>query len=219
MTVPPSDAQPQPAQPERRPVMPQAQPPVAPPPTAPAPTYQQPPPAVPPPGYQAPAGVPPVGAAAVPAAAVPAEPATRVVIDAPRYWAGVAATAVVAALVGIVGVLVFEDVLDIDLVVQDLFGTDDTRWALALSGAVIAVVAGALLHVLTLTTPRPRAFFGWIMALGIVVSALLPLGWTDETDTALATGLVHVLMGIAIWSLLAGVALRTSRTVRETPTA
>ena len=41
---------------------------------------------------------------------------SRVVIDAPRLWGGGVATALVAALVAAVGVLICRDVLDIKLV-------------------------------------------------------------------------------------------------------
>ena len=44
-------------------------------------------------------------------------------VDAGRFWAGVVATALVAALVGLVGVVIVDQILDIELVVQDVFGT------------------------------------------------------------------------------------------------
>ena len=77
--------------------------------------------------------------------------------------------------------------------------------------AVIAVLAGGLLHLLVLTTPKPKAFFGWIMFLGTLTAALLPLTWTDVLESSISAGLVNALIGIAIWSLLLGVLSRTLR--------
>ncbi|MBO9553844.1 hypothetical protein [Cellulomonas sp.] len=205
MTVPPRDSQyPHPEQP--------AVPPTAP--VAPAAPAAQPamPPAVPPPP---PAAVQPVVPVAVPAqAAVPVAtppPRTRVAIDAGRYWGGVAATAVVAALVGVVGVVVFERIFDITLVNKDPFGTGSSMGAYVVGAIATTLVAALLLQVLVLATPEPSTFFGWIMGLGTLVAALLPLTWTDDTTAALCSGLVNLLIGIAVWSLLTGVLARTSQ--------
>jgi hypothetical protein len=217
---PPAAAQPPASEP------PVAQPPVAQPVAQPVPqpvaqpTVVQPPVAQPvaqPPANQ-PHAVPPPVFAAVPqpaaAAPVPVRPTTpRLSLDAGRYWAGVAATAVVAALVGIVGVVVFDAILDVNLTYKDPFGTDSVVGAYVVGGAVGAVVAGGLLHLLVISTPRPRRFFGWIVGLATLVATLLPFAWTDDTTRAVCSGAVNMLVGIAIWSLLAGVYSRTVRRV------
>ncbi len=171
------------------------------------------PPAVEP---QATAPLPTTQAAPTPAtSAAPTAPAApRVVVRSGPYWGGVVATALVAALVGIVGVLVFQEILDVDVLAQDVFGFDNDYLAYAVGGALVAVVAGALLQVLALATPRPRAFFGWIMGLGTLVAALLPLSWEGEQSSQLCTGLVNLLVGIAIWSLLSSTLSRTATVVR-----
>ncbi len=181
------------------------------------------PPAATPSGVPASSAPPPVvvPSAVTPAAAVPPAwapgsappPQSRVVLRAGPFWGGALATALVAALVGVVGVLVLQSILDVDLVVHDPAGVDDDYLAYALGGFVAALAAAALLHLLVVSTPRPRAFFGWIMALAIVVVALLPLTWTDDVTSALCTGLVNLLVGVAIWSLLAGVLTRTTAVV------
>ncbi|MDQ0375848.1 hypothetical protein [Cellulomonas humilata] len=141
------------------------------------------------------------------APARPADPS----VDAGRFWAGVVATALVAALVGLVGVVIVDQILGFELAVQDVFGVDSTGAAYVVGAAVIAVLAGGLLHLLVLTTPKPKAFFGWIMFLGTLTAALLPLTWTDVLESSISAGLVNALIGIAIWSLLLGVLSRTLR--------
>jgi len=139
---------------------------------------------------------------------------TRLTVEAGRFWAGVAATALVAALVGVVGVIVLQQILRIDLVYRDPLGVGSAMGAYVLGGVLVAVVAGALLQLLVLTTPRPRAFFGWIVGLATLVATLLPLTWTDEMGSAVASGVVNLLIGIAVWSLLSGV---LGWTVRRVP--
>ena len=141
------------------------------------------------------------------APARPADPS----VDAGRFWAGVVATALVAALVGLVGVVIVDQILSFELAVQDVFGVNSTGAAYVVGAAVIAVLAGGLLHLLVLTTPKPKAFFGWIMFLGTLTAALLPLTWTDVLESSISAGLVNALIGIAIWSLLLGVLSRTLR--------
>ncbi|WP_251151775.1 hypothetical protein [Cellulosimicrobium sp. Marseille-Q4280] len=138
----------------------------------------------------------------------PADP--RLTVEAGRFWAGAAATALVAALIGLIGVIVFERIFTIELVPPpDLFSTGSQQAAWAIDGAILAILAAGLLHLLILSTPRPRAFFGWIMALVIVVIAVLPFAWTSDVTAAALSGLINLLIGIAVWSLLAGVAGRT----------
>ncbi|WP_456846984.1 hypothetical protein [Cellulomonas sp. P5_C6] len=189
--------------PERQSAYPHATPPPAPAP-APAPAPVPDPTVVYPAALQ-PAAVPPPVPAAAPRA--PAGPS----VDAGRYWAGVVATALVAALVGLVGVVIVDQILNIELAVKDIFGTDSTGAAYVVGAALFAVAAGGLLHLLVLTTPKPKAFFGWIMFLGTLTAALLPLTWTDKLESSISAGIVNALIGIAIWSLLVGVLGRTLR--------
>ncbi|MCC2315195.1 hypothetical protein [Cellulomonas xiejunii] len=173
--------------------------------------------AAPRPTSAAPASGPPAVSPAAPAAG-PAAPAgarteSRLTVETGRFWAGVAATALVAALVGVVGVIVLDQILRIDLVFRDPFGVGSPMGAYVLGGILVAVAAGALLQLLVLTTPRPRAFFGWILGLATVVATLLPLTWTDAIGSAIASGIVNLFIGIAVWSLLTGVLGWTVRRV------
>ncbi len=179
-----------------------APPPAVPPSTVP-PATAVPPATVPPPTAVAPAGVP----------AAPADPrATRLTVETRRFWSGAAATALVAALVGVVGVLVLERILRIDLAVGG--GAGSAMATYVLGGALAAVAAAGLLHVLVLTTPRPGAFFGWILGLVTLAATLLPLTSGAGVGAGIATGVVNLLVGVAVWSLLSGV---LGWTVRRVP--
>ena len=69
------------------------------------------------------------------------------------------------------------------------------------------------MHLLLLTTPRPRTFFGWIVGLATVIAALWPFTSDAGLDTKLVTMLINLVIGIAIGSLVSTVA--RSATVPE----
>jgi hypothetical protein len=139
----------------------------------------------------------------------PARP--QLTIDAGRLWAGGAATAVVAGLVAVVGVVIAEGILDLKMVrPRFLLDASDT-FALnyALTAALAAIVATGLAHLLVFTTPRPRAFFSWIVALATAVAVALPFAQDAELDAQIATAVVNLVIGISIMSLIGSVMGRT----------
>jgi Family of unknown function (DUF6069) len=133
-------------------------------------------------------------------------------VDAGKLWAGGAATALVAGLVGLIGVLISDAVLDIDPVVPGWLLGDGGRWTVAgrfaLTAAVAAVVATLLLHLLLLSTPGPRAFFGWIIALATVGAAAVPFASNGDLSEQIATSVITLCIGLAIGNLLLSVATR-----------
>jgi hypothetical protein len=136
---------------------------------------------------------------------VPSE--TSPTVDAGRLWTGGVATALVAALVAIVGVLICRGLLDVPVLAPTDEGTlgDATTFRLAALAALAALLATALLHLLLVSTPRPLRFFSWIVALATVAAALAPFLTDADLDEQLATAAIYLAIGIAIGSLLSGV--------------
>src|SRR5580700_10947953 len=85
-------------------------------------------------------------------------------VDAGRLWPGGIATAVVAALVALAGVLICRWLLHIPLLAPKSDGAygDVHTTGMVLAAAGAALVATALMHLLLIGTPRPLAFFHWI---------------------------------------------------------
>lgn len=135
-------------------------------------------------------------------------PPPRPRVDARQLWAGGAATAIVAALAAVVGILVCRWLFTIPVLAPRRDGAwgDASTGLYALSAAAAALVATALLYLLVVATPRPGTFFGWIMGLATVIAVVFPFSTTAPLSEKAATAIVNLVLGIAIVSLLSGVA-------------
>jgi hypothetical protein len=101
------------------------------------------------------------------------EPAGHVNVNAGRLWAGGVATALVAALAVLAGVLITQGVLGIPVLAPKAasdFGDSSTAVYAGLAVGC-ALLATALLHLLLVGTPRPFTFFAWITGLADVAAA------------------------------------------------
>ena len=137
-------------------------------------------------------------------------PGKRVVVDAPRLWGGGLATAVVAALVAAVGVLVCRDLLHVKLVEPPLIKiTDSFAGNYAITAFIAALVATGLAHLLSVVTPRPRIFFGWIVGLVTVVTMVLPFALEGNLEGKICAAVINMVIGLCIASLLSAVLSRT----------
>jgi uncharacterized protein DUF6069 len=139
-----------------------------------------------------------------------ATPGPRVLIDTGRLWGGGVASGLVAALVALVGVLICS-IVDVRLVrpallldVLDSFAGD-----YALTAFLLTLVATGVAHLVSLTTPRPRMFFSWIIVLATVAGIVAPFAVGDDTESQVATACINLALGICVLSLVGGVMSRT----------
>jgi hypothetical protein len=140
-------------------------------------------------------------------------PPPRPQVDAGRLWPGGIATAVVAALIAVVGVMLCRWLFNIPLLAPRRFGYygDIHTTDLVLIAAGAALLATGLAHLLLLSTPRPMTFFGWIIGLATVLAVLLPFSTSAPLDAKVATAAVDLVIGVAIGSLISGVGNRSVR--------
>jgi len=133
-------------------------------------------------------------------------------INAGRLWSGGVATAIVAALIGLVGLLIVRALLQIPYLAPVRSGAlGDSRTAvLCVSAALAALAATGLAHLLLLSTPRPMAYFGWIAGLLTAVAVVLPLLNDEAIAVRIATAVIHGVVGLAIISLVTGAAISAS---------
>ncbi len=133
-----------------------------------------------------------------------------VAVLAGRLWAGGVATGCIAALVAAVGVLLCSSVLNVRLVPTLVLSiTDSLAWNYAMTAFVLALVATGAAHLLSLTTPRPRVFFGWLVGLGTAAAMVMPFASEGSLAGKISTALINLAVGIAIGTLLTAVLSRT----------
>ena len=146
----------------------------------------------------------------------PASSRPRPKVDAGRLWTGGVATAAVAALVAVVGVLIARGLFDVPLLAPTGEGAlgDASTARLAGLAALAALLATGLMHLLLVSTPRPRTFFSWIMVLATLIAVLLPFLTDAEPATKVATAAVNLTIGTAIGSLVSSIARSAVRVVK-----
>jgi Family of unknown function (DUF6069) len=134
-------------------------------------------------------------------------------VDARLLWSGGAATAVVAALIALVGILVCRWLFHIPILAprQDGAWGDASTAGYAIAAAAAALVATAIMHLLLLTTPRPQMFFAWIIGLATVIAVVYPFSTGAPLSQEVATAVINLVLGAAIGSLINGTAARAIR--------
>lgn len=138
-------------------------------------------------------------------------------VDAQRLWAGGSATAVVAGFTVVTGVLVARGIFHVPVSAARSTSFADLATAMyAGRAAACALLATALLHVLLTGVPRPLAFFGWIIALAAVAAAVTPFTQSAPLESQVFTALINIVVGIAVISLLPGVARTALRPAGQT---
>ncbi|MDN5757383.1 MAG: hypothetical protein L0H59_02440 [Tomitella sp.] len=131
-------------------------------------------------------------------------------IDHAQYAAGVAATALVAAVAGYVITAIINAVYSRNNLGSAWGGGPQDPWDSALIGGVGALVAGVFLWVFLSLVPSPMTFFRWIAGLFVFASVVLPFlsetGWIGSLITAALNGF----LGLLVISLLTAVAAKTA---------
>jgi hypothetical protein len=145
------------------------------------------------------------------------QPPPRPRLNAGRLWSGGVATAVVAALIGFVGVLVVRAVFQVAFSGAKEAGAfgDSSTVLLCVLAAIAALAATGLAHLLLLSTPRPLAYLGWIVGLVTVIAVVLPFLSGRALPVSLAQAVIHLVIGMAIGSLVTGAAASASRDLRN----
>lgn len=136
--------------------------------------------------------------------------------DAGRLWSGGFATAIVAALIALIGVLVCRWLFNIPILAPQgdgAWGNANTLW-FVLVAAIVALAATGILHLLMLGTPDAGAFMKWIIGLVTVGAVVWPFSLAGASlQEKFATAAVCLVLGIAIGSLLTATAARALRRV------
>jgi hypothetical protein len=145
-------------------------------------------------------------------------PGTRAVgdytagIDQLRYWVGSALTALVAALVGIVGLVVAHGILHVPVMFGSATALTPVHVGVfGLASAGIALAAAALYDGLLHVAPSPRAYYSWLIALLTVLAVLLPFTTGAGLHSQIAFAAVNLGVGLVTLILVPIAAVNARR--------
>jgi uncharacterized protein DUF6069 len=137
-------------------------------------------------------------------------------LDPGRLWAGGAATALIAALVAVAGMLIARGLCRVAALApksDGIWGNANTA-TYALLAAAAALLATGLIHLLSVTTPAPSQFFGWTMALLTLIAVVLPLTIGADPGGRIATAIINLAIGVEV-TVLVHVTAASARRVRS----
>ncbi|MDO3649423.1 DUF6069 family protein [Nocardia mangyaensis] len=138
-------------------------------------------------------------------------------INMGKLWAGGVGTAIVAALLVVVAIMLVRGVLGVAILAPEgagAYGTvSTTSYALAAAGA--ALLATALLTVLLALMPSPLTFFTWICLLVTAVAVILPFTLVADMDAKIATAVINLLIGLCITTMLSSVGAAAQNEPRQ----
>ena len=123
-------------------------------------------------------------------------------IDQARFWVGAVLTSTVAALGGVIGLVVAQDLLHISLSQSPLAvgPIDITNYGL-LAG-VVAMLAAVLYAGLLAFAPRPSVYFGALGGLLTALAVLLPFTVATAVGGQIALAAINLVVGVLILSLI-----------------
>ncbi|MGH3794890.1 MAG: DUF6069 family protein [Pseudonocardiaceae bacterium] len=121
-------------------------------------------------------------------------------LDTKKLWSGGVTTAIIAALVAFVGLMVARGIFNVPVLAPTDAGLigDATTASLCSLAALSALVGTALLHLMLLGVPKPEMFFTAIGCLVTLAIALQPFTTTSSLTVKIATMLVYLATGLAI---------------------
>ena len=132
-------------------------------------------------------------------------------LDERRFRAAGLATSIVAALIGVVGILVARGIFAIPVLAPLSAGVwgGAATIVYAIAAFVCGPLATALMVLLLRTTPSPITYFGWIVGLITAFAAVIPLTASADITVKVATALINAAVGIAVGALTVSAARRS----------
>jgi uncharacterized protein DUF6069 len=135
-------------------------------------------------------------------------------IDQARYWVGAAMTAVVTALLGVIGVIVAHDIVHVPMLLGS--GANATQVPAATYGLVAAAIvfaAAAVYNALLYICPRPTTYYSWLISAVTVLAVLLPFTTTAALTSHIVFGATNLMVGLSVLLLvpMAAVNARSER--------
>ncbi len=134
-------------------------------------------------------------------------------IDQIRYWVGAGITAVLAALVSLIALVIAQGIVHVPVVL----GSNSVHAAVyGIAAAGIALLAAGLFDAMLQVAPRPLTYYSWLAAIITVLATLLPFTANVGLHSQIALAATNFAVGVVI-TLLVPIAASNAR--RRSPAA
>ena len=135
--------------------------------------------------------------------------AYSVEIDQIRYWVGGLLTAAIAALLGVVGLVVAHGIIHVPVLLGSGHPVNSVLYGLAVAG--IAIGAAALFVGMLHVAPRPVAYYSWLAAMSTALATLLPFTTSAGLHSQIVFAATNLAVGVAIMVLIPMAAVNARR--------
>lgn len=120
-------------------------------------------------------------------------------------------TSGVAALAGVIGLVIAQDLLKVPVSLASI-GLDGAHaGTYGLLAALVALLAALAYDGMLAFAPRPAIYYGWLTGLLVALAVLLPFAAPVAIGSQLALGLINLVVGVSIM-VLVPVAASNART-------
>ncbi len=133
------------------------------------------------------------------------------VVDQGRFWVGAVLTAGVAALAGVIGLVIAQDLLQVPVSLASIGLTGAHVSTYGLLAALVAMLAALAYDGMLAFAPRPAVYYGWLTGLLVTLTVLLPFATPVAIGSQLALALINLVVGVSIM-VLVPVAASNART-------
>ena len=123
-------------------------------------------------------------------------------IDQGRFWVGAVLTAAVAALGGVIGLVVIRDLLRVPISLASIGLPGDNIGSFGLIAGLVALLAAALFNGMVAIAPRPTVYFGALSGLLTALAVLLPFTSSMALSGQAAVAAVNLVVGVLIMVLV-----------------
>jgi hypothetical protein len=133
------------------------------------------------------------------------------VVDQGRFWVGSVLTSGVAALAGVIGLVIAQDLLKVPVSLASIGMAGAHVGTYGMVAALVALLAALAYDGMLAFAPRPAIYYGWLTGLLVTLAVLLPFAAPVAVYSQLALALVNLVVGVSIM-VLVPVAASSART-------
>lgn len=123
-------------------------------------------------------------------------------VDQGRYWVGALLTSAVAAMAGVIGIVIAQDLLRVPLSMASIGLAGAGAGTYALVAVLVAMLASLAYDGMLMFAPRPTVYYCWLAGLLTALAVLLPFTAPVAIGSQAALAIINLVVGVAIMTLV-----------------